>query len=569
MANVATITPLNQFFDTNGSPLNSGYLYFGSVNQDPEQFPVQMYWDEAGTVPALQPIRTISGYPSRAGSPAIIYGPESYSLRVRNSASVQVLYAPSLGGLATAASLLALSTSLAASGGSSLVGFIQAGAGAVVRTVQAKLREEVNIKDFGAVGDGVTNDTTAITNFFNSAIANPGIPHVLESKTYAINAVLPTINVSNVQIIGQGAEIHDVGTLVTGTVLKWIGTTGTVGPLVKITSVSGASNQRISGIKFTGIGIDCNTGTINYGMDIYSIQESDIDVAIVNAAVGGLTIGVVATLGEGRDTQRNKIKLNARQVEAPAGTVLTCTGDATANTSMNEFWVDAQHKNTQAIYLINTDNNDWVFVRTFKFPGGTATEGVSILGGATAAEAARAERFHYYTANLPIHVYGTSGSPAFAAPSINNQIFCLDVENGTPIPSIEVGGSIHWRKDSSELADDAWTTYTPTVSASAGSITTSSATAKYRRIGNIVYLRCQITITTNGTGSGILRFTTPINSAGAIGASFAGKERAVTGKGVLGFLDGSGASLVQLQFYDGLYPGADGNVINVSGFYEV
>lgn len=134
MANVATITPLNQFFDTNGSPLNSGYLYFGSVNQDPEQFPVQMYWDADGTVPALQPIRTISGYPSRAGSPAIIYGPDSYSLRVKSSASVQVLYAPNLGGLTTSASL-------SASGGSALVGHIDGVPGSVATTVQARLRK--------------------------------------------------------------------------------------------------------------------------------------------------------------------------------------------------------------------------------------------------------------------------------------------------------------------------------------------------------------------------------------------------------------------------------------------
>jgi len=51
---------------------------------------------------------------------------------------------------------------LAGSGGSALVGFLQAGTGAEVRTVQSKLRDVVSVKDYGAVGDGSTDDTAAI-----------------------------------------------------------------------------------------------------------------------------------------------------------------------------------------------------------------------------------------------------------------------------------------------------------------------------------------------------------------------------------------------------------------------
>lgn len=44
-----------------------------------------------------------------------------------------------------------------------VVAYTPAGTGAVTTTVQAKLRETVSVKDFGAVGDGVINDTAAIT----------------------------------------------------------------------------------------------------------------------------------------------------------------------------------------------------------------------------------------------------------------------------------------------------------------------------------------------------------------------------------------------------------------------
>lgn len=51
---------------------------------------------------------------------------------------------------------------LATSTGASLIGFLQSGTGAVLRTAQAKLRDQVSVMDFGAVGDGVTDDTAAI-----------------------------------------------------------------------------------------------------------------------------------------------------------------------------------------------------------------------------------------------------------------------------------------------------------------------------------------------------------------------------------------------------------------------
>ena len=59
----------------------------------------------------------------------------------------------------------ALRQELAADDGASKVSYLPAGAGAVATDVQSKLREFVSVKDFGAVGDGVTDDTAAFNNF--------------------------------------------------------------------------------------------------------------------------------------------------------------------------------------------------------------------------------------------------------------------------------------------------------------------------------------------------------------------------------------------------------------------
>jgi hypothetical protein len=225
MALTQVTGPYPIFTDLDGTPLDDGYLYIGAINQDPEQNPIQVFWDANLTIPATQPIRTSNGYAYRNGTPALLYTGGEFSITIRNKREEFVLYSPVGYGFdpaAVSASVVkndfvgngvevdftlsaAPSTILATnvfingvyqekdsytlsgnvitfsiapplnssievmtnetgvinSGNATAITYTLTAPGAVQQTVQTKLEQYVSVADFGAVGDGVADDTAA------------------------------------------------------------------------------------------------------------------------------------------------------------------------------------------------------------------------------------------------------------------------------------------------------------------------------------------------------------------------------------------------------------------------
>jgi microcystin-dependent protein len=106
--------PVKVFTGADGKPLNGGYIYFGVANQNPETNPVTMYWDVAGTIPAAQPLRTVSGYISRNGvSPANIYATGDFSITIKDSKGALVITSPMSADLQLAQAITGIGTAAA------------------------------------------------------------------------------------------------------------------------------------------------------------------------------------------------------------------------------------------------------------------------------------------------------------------------------------------------------------------------------------------------------------------------------------------------------------------------
>jgi hypothetical protein len=112
----------------------------------------------------------------------------------------------------------------------------------------------------------------------------------------------------------------------------------------------------------------------------------------------------------------------------------------------------------------------------------------------------------------------------------------------------------------------AYTSYTPTLSASSGSFTSASVAGNYKRIGKVCVTRFQVTITTNGTAAGVILITMPFTSTGYSTGTW--REVQSIGNAGQTFLSSS-TQIGMTNFTDNSYPGANGRTFQGTIIYEV
>lgn len=185
-----------QFFDDNGVPLSGGKIYTylaGSTT------PQTTYTSSSGSVQHANPIILDAAGRVSSGEIWLTDGVQ-YKFTIKNSADVQIGVYDNITGVNSAVN-------------ASQVAYTAPLSGATATNVQAKLVQTVSVKDFGATGDGITDDTVAIQNAINAVSALGGTVYI-PAGTYVCSA---TINLAKFVYI-RGAGIR-------ATTLKWA-TTG-------------------------------------------------------------------------------------------------------------------------------------------------------------------------------------------------------------------------------------------------------------------------------------------------------------------------------------------------------
>ena len=238
MSTTLSPAPKMQFFTAGGIPLVGGKIYTYA----------------AGTVTPLVTYTTVSGNQTNTnpvildsrGEASVWLGGASYKMKLTDSTDVEIWTVDNISTQDAVIALAAFEASLASTTsstqGSSLVGYVPvSGSG---RTVQSKLRDVVSVKDFGAVGDGTTDDTVAIQNaiaycqnstqYGGRALYIPGGRYRItaslsvskefltiygdgpwESQIYADGIATPVIKTAAMQYLRP--FFHDFGVVNTGT----------------------------------------------------------------------------------------------------------------------------------------------------------------------------------------------------------------------------------------------------------------------------------------------------------------------------------------------------------------
>lgn len=655
------------FKDSNGDPLDAGYIFFGQPNLNPEINPVTVYWDSALTQPASQPILTLNGYITRDGAIANLFASANYSITVKNKVGI-LLYSLSDSNYFDPSSSFNLVTGKTVDNIAALKQLPKTGApyafvlgyyakgdggggqyyydstdtsstdngGTIIVAADGgrwKLiyHNFVTLRQFGAKGNsnGSTGNGQDDTAYIQAAITWASTTTMRKAELWAEEGIYRTTATLTAAAPFKLKGIHPIAKKVGGADFGG-GTFIYFDHLNKGFSCTNGGGY-YTDTSFESFGTCRNQpapaaswSPANNDFDFYLYGIADIrfnDILMLNATNG---IGLYGNPSNGPGRLE---MFNIRSQSFKQGIVIDTTYDVTRMDHIHfwPFWRDDSNvhaytmNNLDAIYSLRNDNPMLSNIFTI-----FARAGLRIGQGANGGSS----KIHLLNADFDRGCYGIwidasvtgctgqydnithQGETGFVASKAifvqgNNSTLQIgdfsseySWQNGVRVegtgnvvtfghakvvnfdqgaanfPAFEAlagnyitfatrpfvansGGSGERFAATGTIVCDEWRSFSPVVSSQTGTITTLGAVSGYYKlVGNTVHVEYDITITTNGTAAGDIRFDCPLGSA-IHNFAGSGREVAVNGKTHTPIVQAGGNKVI-LTNYDNTYVGADG-----------
>lgn len=371
--------PYPIFTESDGLPLENGYVWIGQANQNPLTNPINVYWDTALTIPAVQPIRTLAGYPVYAGTPARLYVDGNYSIQVKDKNGNMVYSAPSaterysnvvvnIDAVSVAFTgfkgQVGTVENLAQDDGADWIGFQPPGLPAVARSSQDKMRDVLSVKDFGAVGDDITDDSDAFQNAFNTLVANGGGALYIPNGIYRIKRqIVVTCDAQqHITVYGEGRyqstlDFSDNSSL--GILFDSISTSPNQLPVFEVSKIGLITSRDFAGIALDfKYATDLNIDASVYVSDVLIAQNVD-RISDSGSGFGYWSTGIQMT--NARNSEIRNLHAYGEMQKSPNSNFgVQITGETTAfvfTDSLLLEWTTGLNAvgTSEGVYLNNTD----------------------------------------------------------------------------------------------------------------------------------------------------------------------------------------------------------------------
>ena len=154
----------------------------------------------------------------------------------------------------------------------------------------------INVKNYGAAGNGIADDTAAIQAAINAA-ASSYKTVIVPAGTYKITSTI-YIAKSNVRLIGEGfikdSYSQTGGSFIdaVGTVFSWAGSAG--GTMVHIGWLDGTSTSKVTNTAINGIAFNGN-GTAGIGLYFVSTNNGQYTNICIENCVGSAALYMTTT----------------------------------------------------------------------------------------------------------------------------------------------------------------------------------------------------------------------------------------------------------------------------------